>query len=289
MARPYRQYVDEEKGTAKEAFNKHFSDVLGKLHNRPQDFERVQKIQAHSENARQILNETFQEERQERVSKMAVEVWGERSRKYFHYPEHIRIQMMMEHSILDEARNRVDRQHDLDLKAITKNESEAIERVVNTKSVSYKPDSTKEIAKMSEQEKQTHLKAEMHKLAEDAREARYQVSMLVNSTRETMLEEARNNGAEDPAGQVKAVVSSMYKGVEDKLHGDIHAAFQKYGYDADHQQVQFLANGEDVDAIAFSRGRTEDQSAAPNERSEDISETDRDDAQTQALNDDQDQ
>lgn len=268
MKRPYKQFVSEDKGQAKTAFNKHFSDVLGKLHGKPQDYDRVKQIQVHSEGAREILNENFKEERKDRVSRMATEIWDERNRKYAHFPEHLRIRVMSEQSILNEARERVDLQHDKDLAAIDQSEAEAIEKIVMSSTLAQQTVSQKEIANMSDQEKETHIVQEMHKLANDAREARFQVSKLVASTREQMLAEAQANGAADPAAQVKSVIASMYKGVEDNFHSGIQRTFEKYGYDKEHQQVRFFANNQDLDTLELNELRESERALSVDERAE---------------------
>jgi hypothetical protein len=268
MKRPYKQFVSEDKGRAKKAFNEHYSDLVGKLHGNPQDYDRVKRIQAHSEGAREILNENFKEERQDRVARMATEIWDERNRKYTHFPEHLRIRLMSEQSILNDARQRVDHQHDKDLAAIDQSEVEAIEKIVNGAEHSKQTISQKEIANMSAQEKDTHIVQEMHKLAKDAREARFQVSKLVASTREQMLEEARTNGAADPAAQVKSVIASMYKGVEDNFHSGIQRTFEKYGYDKEHQQVRFFANNQDLDTLELNELRESERALSVDERAE---------------------
>ena len=268
MKRPYKQFVSEDKGRAKKAFNEHFSELVGKLHGNPQDYDRVKQIQAHSESAREILNENFKEERQDRVSRMATEIWDERNRKYAHFPEHLRIRVMSEQSVLNEARQRVDQQHDKDVAASDQSEVEAIEKIVEGATLSQQTISQKEIANMSDQEKESHIVQEMQKLVRDAREARFQVSKLVASTREQMLEESKANGAEDPAAQVKSVIASMYRGVEDKLHSDIQRTFEKYGYDKEHQQVRFFANNQDLDTLELNELREGERTISADQRAE---------------------
>ncbi len=246
MPQPFLQIHADKKGELKKEFDRSNPEYWAKLQGRPRDHDRVNEIIDHTNDARRILDENFKEERQDRVAKQAVEVWNERARQYEYLTPRVRAHLIAENSILAEARKRVVEQHDKELAILQENENEAIKRIANGDHHQSQSNIEKEIENMTDQEKQTHFKAEIHKLIDDSNKARFQVSKIINNERERMLDEAKENGSEDPIGDVKSVTSSMYKGVQEKLHGDIHAVFLKHGYDPDRQQVEFYANGEDL-------------------------------------------
>ena len=115
---------------------------------------------------------------------------------------------------------------------------------------------------MSEQERATHFKAEVHKLIEDSNEARFQVSKMFNNERVRLLEEAKQNGSEKPLEDVIALRNSMYNAVQDKLHGDFHKLCLDYGYSKDHQQVQFFAEQEELGLQPRQETQAQDEDSA---------------------------
>ncbi|MEM7172431.1 MAG: hypothetical protein AAF530_19845 [Pseudomonadota bacterium] len=244
MPRTFQQIQEELKGRLKEAFGQSNPDYWSKLQGRPEDIERVKEVMNHSDDARRILEDNYKEERQERVAAVAIEVWNQRAGQFEYMAPQARAHILAENSILEEARKRAAAAHDQDLSMLNQNQDAAIERLADGDHFYGTTASPQEIAKMTTQEKATHFKAELHKLVDDANEARFQVTKVMNNERERILKEAEENGSEDPTKDVQAFQRSMYKGVQDKLHGDVHQLCVKYGYDTDRKEVAFLASPE---------------------------------------------
>ena len=257
MRRPFEQYQSEEKGALKNAFDQSNPEYWEKLQGRPQDIERAKEIIDHTEEAIRIVEENYREERQERVAKIAVEVWNERTRHYDHLVPHTRADLFSENSILSEARRRCDEQHRKDLANIQNNQKVSVQQLADGEQLYGQTTSTEEIAKMTDQQKKTHFKAELHKLIDDSSEARFQVSKIMNNERDRMLKEAKESGSQDPYKDVQGFQSRMYRDVQEKLHGDIHALCIKYGYEVDRQQVEFHANPENKSTEHVQDGETQ--------------------------------
>jgi Zn finger protein HypA/HybF involved in hydrogenase expression len=245
MRRPYAQYREDEKGRLQEAFQASNPPYFDKLQGRTADHDRIKAIIEHTKEEQAILEENFKDERQARIQAVAVEVGQERLDKLEYLPPHVRTQMLAKNSILQEARKRVDEAHDRDLQALKAEGTRAIEQIADGQHLRGQSFSKEEIEKMTTQERDTHFKAEAHKVFDDCREARFQVSKTMNTERDRMIEEAKENGSDNPMEDVKSFQARMYKDVDEKLHKDFHALCLKYGYDPEHQQVQFDLNKND--------------------------------------------
>ncbi len=244
MSRPYQQYFDEMHGQLKAAFDRSNPEYWAAYQGRPKDIDRLKEIADHTNQEICALEDNFEEERQNRIGRKAVEVWMERSRQHEYLAPQARAHVLSETSILEEARKRVEQDRAAEIEIILENEEDAIWRVASGEHLQGQSFSKKEIEKMTAQEKTVHFKAELHKLVDDSNTARFQVNKIINNERERLIEEAKENGSQDPLADVKSLTGSMYKGVQDKLHGDIHALCLKYGYSADRQQIEFYANQE---------------------------------------------
>lgn len=268
--RSFTQFRNEEAGALKKEFEKSNPEYWAQIQGRSQDIERAKEVIKHTNDAQRILIENFREERTERIAQMAVEVWKERAQHHDYVAPHVAAYLMAENSVLQEAAKRVDEDHRQDLAALKKNEAEAIGRIAEGKHPQDQSFSKKEIEAMTDQEKQTHFKAEVHKLIDASNEARFQVSKMMNNERERLLEEAKENGSENPQDDLKALQSSMYKAVKDKLHGDFHALCLKYGYSADQQHVAFYAQYPERIVGAQENASDQHQRSASKAKSEDI-------------------
>ncbi|MEM9421697.1 MAG: hypothetical protein AAF986_04185 [Pseudomonadota bacterium] len=263
MARPYSEYRESDKGKLQTAFIQSNPEYWAKLLQQPDQIERVKELRELTDDLRWELEEKYQEGRQERIAEKAVDVWNERVKQLDYIAPHAAAHLMAETSILEEARQRVSAEHERNLQRLQDNEREAIEEITDQETASIHPPTKEEIATMSDQQKDTHFKAELHKLIDDANEARFQTSKLANSQRQALLEEAQKNGSQDPQGDVKTVINGMYKSVQDKLHGDVHALCVKYGYDADRKQVEFYADQSNAELDLEPQQNDYDQGVEP--------------------------
>ena len=245
--RGFTQFSREKTGTLKREFERSNPDYWTHFQGRAGDIERAREIITHTTDAEQILNENFEAERQQRIARMAVQVWKDRARDHDYVAPQVAAHLMAENSILKEAARRVDESHRQDLAAVRENEAESLRRIAKNEHQEDQSLSKKEIENMSDLEKSAHFKAELHKLVDNSNEARVQVSKLMNQERVRMIKEAEERGAQDPVKEVSAFQGRMYRDVQDKLHGDIHALCVKYGYSADQQQVAFHAEHPEAD------------------------------------------
>ncbi len=255
--RSFEEFHHGESGALKREFGKSNPDYWTQLQGRPDDIARARQIIAHTKEAESVLIESFQEEREQRIAEMAVEVWKDRTKQHHYVAPEVAAHLMSESSIREEAAKRVDEIHQRDLANLRDNETESLARIAEGKHQRGQVASQKEIENMTEQEKATHFKAELHKLVDDSNEARVQVSKIMNQERARMIQEAKDRSAEDPIKEVSAFQGRMYRDVQDKLHGDIHALCVKYGYSADQQQVAFYAENPETDAQSHQNGHEE--------------------------------
>lgn len=267
MARPYEEYSSEDKGHLKKVFDQINPDFWAKLQNHPDAIDNLKDVLADAEELRADIEQSQIEQRRTRIETAKLSIRSEREESTQNVSPHVREHLLSHDAILHEAHREVRLQEETELSQIDQFVEDNA-RAIAANALSQQTISQKEIANMSEQETETHIVKEMHKLANDAREARFQVSKLVASTREHMLEEARANGAADPAAQVKSVIASMYKGVEDKHHSDIQRTFEKYGYDKEHQQVRFFANNQDLETLELSGLQDSTQAVSADEQAE---------------------
>ena len=245
MPRPHEKFSEEERGKLISDFKQANPDYWEKLQGRARDIERARRIIDHTSDAHSLMEGDHRQEKPGRIASEAAEVWRERTVLAGYLPHHVRAHVLAENSIVKEAERRVEAQYEAERAGLFENRETAIRRIADGEHLREQSISEEEIKTMTEQQKATHFKAELHKLVDNANEAKFQVSKIVNNERARMLEEARANGSDNPTEDVKALQSSMYKGVQDKLHGDIHALCVRYGYDADRQQVEFLADAQD--------------------------------------------
>ena len=241
MPRRYERFTADLQGAARRAFEEANPGYWKTLQGRAGDIERVRRVEAHTEKTIRELEEEYQETRQDRIGRMALEVFEERIAVVPGYDTPIHEDRLSQTSILKEARKRVDLAHEGDLEAVRENSREAI----RTLAFNDHPEDTKEGHTMSDQAREHHFKAAIHKAVEDAAEARNQARRLFAKNREVLIEEARTDGSEAPEKDVSIAQAQTMRQIDRQEHKDLHAAFLRYGWSRDAQEVEFHARDED--------------------------------------------
>jgi len=170
---------------------------------------------------------------QERVEKETLKIYDERSAPHPH-PKWEIADLYSEGSIHEEAIRRVKEQI-----AHEQAQKEQSRNVTNNVPQDERPSEKERIAAMPDEEKQKHFKAEIHKAVETAKTAREQARKIFYNDRERLIEEARNNGSQEPEKDVSIAQRKINRDIDQQEHRDIHAVFEKHGWDYDKQSVSF--------------------------------------------------
>jgi len=242
----YDEFHEELKGTLQSEFEKQNPKYWNDLQGRPRDIERARAIAGHTDDAEKVLDRNYEDERQDRISNHAIKVWHERSAMLGEVAEPVGQYIMTDQSILEEARKRADTEHQNDIAVVRRAENGAIQDVADGRHLEGKSSNQEEIKVMTEVEKKTHFKAEIHSAVDNSKQARIQAHKLFNNheTRDELIEKARENGSEHPEQDVQKLYHLALNDVDKQLHKDIHATFEKYGFDYDKKEVEFYTNPE---------------------------------------------
>lgn len=274
MPRAYDDYVEEDEGKLKQAFDRANPDYWQKIQGNQDAIDNLQDVLADAEDLRADIEQTQSEQRRTRIEDAQKSIREEMEASTYNVSPYVREHLLSHDTILHEARKQVSLQEKSELSKVDQF-VEGNARKIAEQALSNSPPQ-KEISSMSEQEKQTHLKAEIHKAIDNSVNARKQVGMTMIRERERMLQEAKENGSSDPKTDVKIVQKAMYDSVDEKLHKDIHAAFSRYGYDADHKQVAFIAEAGEYERMEETQPQEEEARFQAN-----ISQQNQDDDQSQ--------
>jgi hypothetical protein len=261
MARAYEKYQPELKGSLMRAFQESNPAYWEALQNRPQDIERVREVIANAERELEAMEAHYQETRQERIAQEAADVWEARERDAKYMADPAREVVLNQNSILEEARKRTAQFHEFDKAHLITQANQNIQDVAEFKDRDGTFRKQEEIERMSEAEKETHIKAEIHAAKEKEKEAKFQARKLFASQREQLIETARENGSKQPEQEVSNLYKSMLGETEKQFHRDVHEVFQRYGWDYDKQQVEFYANPEPSDFEQEKHTQTQDIAA----------------------------
>lgn len=107
----------------------------------------------------------------------------------------------------------------------------------------------------SENTRESHFKGDLHKAIDAAQTARRQASRSYMQRREELLEQARTMGSETPERDVARVQAAILKEIDRKEHRDVHAVFEKYGWEREKRQVNFDREAEEQQTKVQSRRR----------------------------------
>ena len=273
MARPYEEYFDEDKGKVKAAFLNINPEYWATVQGDSTALDNLKDILEDVEKLRSDIKAFHQENRPTRIEEAQKSIRADMEASTQNVCAETRDHLLSHDFILSEALKKVRLQEEAELSKIDQfideNARDIAEQALS------QPPSPQEISQMSDQEKHSHLKAEIHDAIDNSVKARMQVGMTMNRERERMIEEAKQNGSQDPQSDVKTLQKAMYDSVDEKLHKDIHAVFVKYGYDADHKQVSFIAESGEYhgmeEAETVDANVTEEADISQSNQSEDQS------------------
>lgn len=237
MSRTYEEFFAEEQGKLKEEFDKSNPEYWRKLQSNPRGIERVQQIRKQTEDTIDELKQEHRETRQMRIGAEAVKIFEERTARGNGPKSPAGAEPLSSETILTEASQRIADQEAQEVEAIAQNGEEAIRRSAGI-SEKQTPDNHKEGPRMSGTE-QTHFKAELHKAVDAAQQARTQSRKLFYQERENLIEEARRNGSQEPQKDVSIAQRQILTDIDRQEHKDIHAVFEKYGWERSKRSVAF--------------------------------------------------
>jgi len=83
------------------------------------------------------------------------------------------------------------------------------------------------------------LKNDVHRAINDAQAARRQASRTYSATRERLIEQAEATGSKDPERDAAQVHAMMLRNIDRRMHRDVHAVFEKYGWSREQPHVEF--------------------------------------------------
>jgi hypothetical protein len=246
MQRPFQVFSTDDKGVLKRAFENVNPTYWAAAQGNVDSFENLKDIVDDANELRVEIKASQVEHRHDRIQQEYKRIREERAIGLDDVSPDVRTHLQSHDVILQEARKLVRLQEERELIAVDKFVDDAAQTIQAADNNQPNPHSKTENDNMSDQENQSHLKAEVHDLVNKTVEARMQAGRMMSSERQRLLDEARSSGSQSPEEDVKSFQRALYRDIDEKLHRDIHATFSRYGYDADHQQVQFIANGGDV-------------------------------------------
>jgi len=238
MPRKFEDFYRAEKGTLTLEFQKQNPEYFSALQARPDDLRRVIRILDHTDATIKAHKAEQAEIHQMRVGEEAVRVFEERAEHLGLVADEVKAELISSPSLLEEARKRVIQVEKLEIEDIRKN-GETAAKVISEMA-------PHEEGHIMSEEQMKHFKAELHEAVDTAQRARVQASKLFYNERENLIEEAKSAGSQDPAKDVGMSQAEIKRNIDKQEHKDIHAVFEKHGWERSKKVVEFKEGPEPV-------------------------------------------
>jgi hypothetical protein len=239
MARRFEEFYKAEKGTLTAEFQKQNPDYFSALQSRPEDLRRVVKILEHTEETVKAHELEQKEIHQMRVGEEAVRIFEERAEHLGLVADEVKADIISSPSLLEEARKRITELEKSEIQDIRKN-GETAAKVISEMAISHQK------GHMMSEEEMKHFKAELHEAVDTAQKARTQASKIFYNERENLIEQAKAAGSQEPEKDVGSAQAEIKRNIDKQEHKDIHAVFEKYGWERGKKAVEFKDGPEPV-------------------------------------------
>lgn len=245
----YDEYRPRLKGSLKSEFSQANPEYWNLLQQRPRDIELARIVIGKAQEVERTLDQTYQATEQARISNHAIAVWEERSSLLSQVEKSAGQYMMSDTSILEEARKRAAHEQEQMRQQIFATRDKDIETIARGDHLIGHTATPQEIETMTDKEKDTHFKAEIHAAIDNAKKARIQASKLFNNpeTRNDLIDKARENGSQHPEKDIQNLYRHALNDVDKQHHQEVHAVFEKYGFEYDKKDVEFYTRPEPAD------------------------------------------
>lgn len=152
-------------------------------------------------------------------------------------PDETRDEFLSSQNVLRQAQQNTQSDYESQRHSLRQVRDEAVRHLAEE---ATQPQSRKEmIADMSDQEKATHFKADIHKALDESQTARTQARRLFAQERSNLIDAAKNQGSQNPERDVGIAHAKTLQKIDRDEHKKIHAVFEEYGWERGQTQVSF--------------------------------------------------